>query len=129
MRQACTPARGVSWVAEREVAEFCMGGVSGCVCLRGLPGQRRIPLATTMGLGDAMHSVAGGAGRGEFWSGTTVAGCILARQSSHYHDARNLMLIRDAANGDVFAPTIRQNNMRHGRGGGSIFSTGLRSTR
>jgi hypothetical protein len=34
VRQACTPDRGISWVAEREVAAFCLGAFQDALCLR-----------------------------------------------------------------------------------------------
>lgn len=106
VRQACTPARGVSWVAEREVAEFCMGAFQDALCLRGLPGQRRIPLATTMGSATQCILWLAGLALLSFGAAQLLPGVSVARQSSHYHDARNLMLIRDAAVGDAYVPTI-----------------------
>src|ERR1700744_1340626 len=49
VRQACTPDHGISWPAEREVAEFCLGAFQDARCLRAQSGKIRLPRATTMG--------------------------------------------------------------------------------
>ncbi len=106
VRQACTPMRGVSWNAEREVAKFCLGAFQDALCLRGLPGQRRIPHATTMG--SALQCVLWLVGLVAISYGVSqlLPGAALARHSAHYRDARNLALIRDARFTDISVPTI-----------------------
>jgi hypothetical protein len=49
VRQTCTPNRGISWPAEREVAAFCLGAFQDARCLRAQSGRIRLPRATTMG--------------------------------------------------------------------------------
>ena len=49
VRQACTPERGISWTAEREVAAFCCGAFQDALWLRVHFGQRRILRVMTTG--------------------------------------------------------------------------------
>jgi hypothetical protein len=106
VRQACTPSRGVLWSGEREVAEFCTGAFQDALCLRGLPGQRRIPFATTMGSATQCILWLAGLAFVSYGAAQLLPGVTVARESSHYRDARNLMLIRDAAYGDAYVPSI-----------------------
>jgi hypothetical protein len=77
VRDACTPAGGVSWSAERVVAAFCLGAFQDAACLKRQYGPSA-PLATTMGYG----------------AGLLTTGVQL--QSVQYRDARHLMLIQNA---------------------------------
>ena len=133
VRQACTPAHGVLWSGEREVAEFCMGAFQDALCLRGLPGQRRIPLATTMGSATQCILWLAGLAVVSFGAAQLLPGVDVARRSvvcAIRRRACNLMLIRDGAYGDVFAADDpRGNSTRRGRTAGSISSMGLPSTR
>ena len=106
VRQACTPWRGVSWNAEREVAKFCLGAFQDALCLRGLPGQRPIPLATTMGSAAQCILWLAGLVVASYAVAQILPGALAVHQSAHYRDARNLMLIRDARNTDMSVPTI-----------------------
>ena len=49
VREACTPSRGISWAAEREVAAFCLGAFQDARCLRAQSTPLPLPRATTMG--------------------------------------------------------------------------------
>ena len=106
VRHACTPLRGVSWNAEREVAKFCLGAFQDSLCLRGLPGQRRIPHATTLGSAAQCILWLVGLVATSYGVAQPLPGAALAHQYAHYRDARNLMLIRDARYTDVSVPTI-----------------------
>src|ERR1017187_2755267 len=106
VRHACTPLRGVSWNAEREVAKFCLGAFQDSLCLRGLPGQRRIPHATTLGSAAQCILWLVGLVATSYGVAQLLPGAALAHQYAHYRDARNLMLIRDARYTDVSVPTI-----------------------
>ncbi|HEY4378880.1 MAG TPA: hypothetical protein VGN01_00950 [Acidobacteriaceae bacterium] len=106
VRQACTPPRGVSWPAEQEVAQFCLGAVQDALCLRGLPGQPRIPLATTMGSAAQCILWLAGLVIASYAIGQLLPGKVVVSESAHYRDARNLTLIRDARFGDISEPTI-----------------------
>jgi hypothetical protein len=106
VRQACTPWRGVSWNAEREVAKFCLGAFQDALCLRGLPGQRSIPLATTMGSAAQCILWLAGLVAVSYAIAQLLPGALTVRQSAHYRDVRNLVLIRDARVGDMSVPTI-----------------------
>ena len=49
VRQACTPARGVTGQGEREVTAFCLGAFQDALCLRRAGRQRRLPFAEMTG--------------------------------------------------------------------------------
>src|SRR5580698_8924745 len=85
VRQACTPLRGISWVAEREVAKFCLGAFQDALCLRALPGQRRIiPHATTKGSASQCMFWLAGVAITSFAVSLLLPGIPLTRQLSHY---------------------------------------------
>lgn len=96
VRQACTPARGISWIAEREIANFCLGAFQDALCLRALPGQRRIPHATTKGSAAQCMLWLVGLAVTSYGVSLLLPGVPLASQFSHYRDAHHLMLIQNA---------------------------------
>jgi hypothetical protein len=89
-----------------------MGAFQDALCLRGLPGQGRIPLATTMGSATQCILWLVGLAAVSYGAAQLQPGVALARQSSHYRDASNLMLIREASYGDGFVPTISAEQYR-----------------
>ena len=105
VRQECTPERGVSWAAEREVAAFCLGAFQDAGCLRAHSG-RDVPHATTKGsamqcifLLTAMVAISCGVA-------VLLPGVSSILHFPRYRDAQRLMLVRDAHYADDSVPTI-----------------------
>jgi hypothetical protein len=112
VREACTPERGISWAAEREVARFCLGAFQDALCLRRHAAPRRMPHATTMG--SAMQCILLLAGLAATSYGITLLlpGVSAILHSPHYRDVQNLMLIRDAHYSGDSIPTISTEQYR-----------------
>jgi hypothetical protein len=106
VRQESTPGRGVSWSAERAVAMFCFGAFQDALCLRGVPVRRPMPHAMTMGSASRCLLLLTGLIAASYAVALLLPGVAVARYSSPYRDARNLMLIRDAFSSGDSAPTI-----------------------
>jgi hypothetical protein len=106
VRQACTPLHGILWTAEQEVTMFCLGAFQDALCLRGQLGRKPIPHATTMGSAAQCILLLLGLVATSYGVALLLPGVSLARQSAHYRDARNLMLIRDARYSDISVPSI-----------------------
>jgi hypothetical protein len=106
VRQACTPERGISWAAEREVAAFCFGAFQDALCLRRHAAPRRIPHATTMGSAMQCILLLVALTMISYGIGLLLPGVSAILHSPHYRDAQNLMLIRDASHSEDSIPTI-----------------------
>jgi hypothetical protein len=106
VRQMCTPERGISWIAEREVAAFCLGAFQDALCLRSHSRPIRISHAVTMG--SAMQCLFLLMGLALASYGVALAlPCVSAiLHSPRYRDARNLMLIREASGSGDSRSTI-----------------------
>ncbi len=106
VRQACTPERGVSWIAEREVAAFCLGAFQDAFFLRASSERRQTPHTAVKG--SAMQCLRRLAGLLAISYGLALLlpGVSSILHFSQYRDTRNLMLIRDAHYSDDSVPTI-----------------------
>lgn len=106
VRQVCTPERGVSWSAEREVAVFCAGAFEDARCLRLYAWSRRPPQARAMG--SAAHCLLLLAGTTALSYGVALLlpGLSALIHTPRYRDVGALMLIQDARRSDDSAPTI-----------------------
>lgn len=106
VRQACTPERGVSWIAEQEVAAFCLGAFQDALCLRAHAGPRRIPYATTKGSAMQCIFLLTGLMAVSYGVALLLPGVSTILHFSQYRDTRNLRLIRDAHYSRDSVPTI-----------------------
>ena len=106
VRQECTPEHGVSWIAEREVAEFCLGSFQDAICLRAQTEQRRISHATTKGSAMQCIRLLIGLGAIGFGVALMLPGVPAMLQAPQYHDIKNLKLIRGAHYSDDSIATI-----------------------
>jgi hypothetical protein len=106
VRQACTPERGISWTAEREVAAFCTGAFQDALCLRGHAGPRRIPRATTMGSATQCILLLAALMVAGYGVGLFLPGVSAILHTTRYRDVNNLMLIHDAQYASDSVPTI-----------------------
>jgi hypothetical protein len=106
VRQMCTPERGISWTAEREVAAFCLGAFQDALCLRSHSEPRRISHALMMG--SAMHCMLLllGLAAVSYGVGLALPGVSAILHSPHYRDAGHLMLIREVSGSSDSRPTI-----------------------
>jgi hypothetical protein len=106
VRQECTPARGILWTAEREVAKFCLGAFQDALCLRAFPAQRRMPHAMTIGSATRCILLLAGLVAASYGVALMLPGVSVVRHAMPYRDAKNLMLIRDAVSSGDSMPTI-----------------------
>jgi hypothetical protein len=106
VRQACTPERGISWTAEREVAGFCLGAFQDALCLREHSEQSRVPHSTPPG--SAMQCILLMTGLVVISYGVALLlpGVSSILHFSPYRDTRNLMLLRDSHYSEDSVPTI-----------------------
>ena len=106
VRQECTPERGVSWAAEREVTEFCLGAYQDALCLRAQTEEQRISHAATKG--SAMQCIRLLAGLAAVGYGVAMMlpGASAILHVPQYRDAKNLKLIRNAHYSGDSIPTI-----------------------
>jgi hypothetical protein len=96
VRQECTPEQGISWIAEREVAEFCLGAFQDALCLRAHSEERRGSHLSTKGSAMQCIRLLAGLGAIGFGVAMMLPGASAILHGPQYHDTRNLKLIRDA---------------------------------
>jgi hypothetical protein len=96
VRQECTPERGISWIAEREVAEFCLGAFQDALCLKAHSEERRASHLSTKGSAMQCIRLLAGLGAIGFGVAMMLPGVSAILHSPQYHDTKNLKLIRDA---------------------------------
>jgi hypothetical protein len=106
VRQACTPERGISWTAEREVAAFCCGAFQDALWLRGHFGQRRILRVMTTGSATRCILLLIGLAAASYGVALLLPGVSAIFHPAHYRDAKSLMLIQDARYSGDSLPTI-----------------------
>ena len=106
VRCGCTPERGISWAAEREVASFCLGGFQDALCLRSLTGPRRIFPAKAVGSAMQCVLLLFGLAAGSYGVSRVLPGVSAIVHSPRYRDARGLMLIREAGRSGDSEPTV-----------------------
>ena len=106
VRQSCTPERGISWAAEREVAAFCFGAFQDALCLREHFEQGRIPQETTMGSATQCLLLLMALATASYGIALLLPGVSAVLHPSHYRDARNLMLVHDGHYAGDATPTI-----------------------
>jgi hypothetical protein len=112
VRQACTPERGVSWIAEREVAAFCFGAFQDALCLRAHFGRRRVPHATTMGSATQCILLLACLIATSYGVALLLPGVSAVLHLPRYRDAQNLMLVRDAHSPNESVPTVPADQFR-----------------
>jgi hypothetical protein len=106
VRQAYIAEHSFSWMAEREVAAFCLGAFPDALCFRGQFKQRRIPLATTKGSATQCVQMLFGLIAISYGVALLLPDVSAILHFSAYRDTRNLMLLRNAHSSDDSVPTI-----------------------
>src|ERR1700722_17690969 len=106
VRRAYTAEHSFSWIAEREVATFCLGAFPDALCFREQFKKRSIRLATTMGSATQCIQVLFGLIAISYGVAMLLPDVSAILHFSAYRDTRNLMLLRDAHSSDDSVPTI-----------------------
>jgi hypothetical protein len=106
VRRAYIAEHSFSWMAEREVAEFCLGAFPDALCFREQFRQRRLPLATTMGSATQCVQVLFGLIAISYSVALLLPDVSAILHFSAYRDTKNLMLLRDAHSSDDSVATI-----------------------
>ena len=106
VRRACTVEDSFSWMAEREVATFCLGAFPDALCFREQFKRRPIPLATTVGSAMQCVQVLFGLIAISYGVALLLPDVSAILHFSAYRDTRNLMLLRDAHSSGDSVPTI-----------------------
>jgi hypothetical protein len=112
VRQECTPEHGVSWIAEREVAEFCLGAFQDALCLRAHAEERSPSHTTTKGSAMQCIRVLTGLAAIGFGVAMMLPGVSAILRVPEYHDVKNLKLIRDGHYSSDSIPTISAEQYR-----------------
>ncbi|MEI9978109.1 MAG: hypothetical protein WDN23_03780 [Edaphobacter sp.] len=106
VREARTPARGISWSAEREVAAFCLGAFQDARCFKPQSAPLPPPRVTTAGSASQCLLVLAGLIVASFSIAAILPGVREQFYQSHYHSAPDIVLIQSAHTTDDTAPTI-----------------------
>jgi hypothetical protein len=106
VRQSCTPEHGISWIAEREVAAFCLGAFQDALCLREHFRQRRVLHPMMKGSATRCIALLAALILASYGVALLLPGVSVILHTPRYRDARNLMLIHDAHYSEDFVPTI-----------------------
>ena len=106
VRQMSTPKRGISWIAERQVAAFCFGAFQDALCLRSHSRPKRISIALTMSSPIQCLLLLMGLAAMSYGAALALPGVSAILHSPRYRDAGNLMLIREASSAGDSAATI-----------------------
>ncbi|MGF7183897.1 hypothetical protein [Tunturiibacter psychrotolerans] len=106
VRRAYTAEHSCSWIAEREVATFCLGAIPDALCFREQFKKRSIRLATTMGSATQCVQVLFGLIAISYGVAMLLPDVSAILHFLAYRDTRNLMLLRDAHFSDDSVATI-----------------------
>jgi hypothetical protein len=111
VRQARTPHRGISWPAEREIAEFCLGAFQDARYLRAqsltIPSApKRLPRATTMGSAAQCTLLLAALIVISFGIALMLPGVRAEIRESRFHLSPDLVLIQSARAPNESSPTI-----------------------
>jgi hypothetical protein len=112
VRQTRTPEHGISWIAEQEVAAFCLGAFQDALCLRSQSKARPISLAAAMPSAMQCLFLMTGLVVVSYGVALALPGVSAILHSPRYRDAGNLMLIREASGSDDSLPTISAEQYR-----------------
>jgi len=102
VREACTPAHGISWSGEVEVAKFCLGAIQDARCLRVEPAEESTTaeaIAKPAAIGTAaqcilaLMAVAAASWATAMW----MPGVSAALHAAEYRPPQNLMMIQTGA--------------------------------
>jgi hypothetical protein len=96
VRRMCIPERGISWIAERDVAAFCLGAFQDALCLRSHSRPRQISHGLTMSSPIQCLLLLTGLAALSYGVALVLPGVSAILHSPRYRDAGNLMLIREA---------------------------------
>ena len=106
VREACTPSRGISWAAEREVAAFCLGAFQDARCLRAQSTPLPLPRATTMGSASQCLLLLAGLIIASLSIATLLPGVREQLYQFRYRVPPGIVLVQSARTTDDTAPTI-----------------------
>jgi MacB-like periplasmic core domain len=112
VRQACTPNRGISWRAEREVAAFCLGAFQDARCFRQQLGQIRPPRAVIRGSATQCILLFAGLIAVSLSVAVLLPGVREQLYQFRYRIAPNIVLIQSARSSEDSAPTISAEQFR-----------------
>ncbi len=122
VRQARTPHRGISWPAEREIAEFCLGAFQDARYLRAQSfniqplstpsAPKRLPRATTMGSATQCTLLLAALIVISFGIALMLPGVRAEIRESRFHLSPDLVLIQSARAPNESSPTISAEQFR-----------------
>ncbi len=117
VRQARTPHHGISWPAEREIAEFCLGAFQDARYLRAqslsIPAApKRLPRATTMGSATQCTLLLAALIVISFGVALVLPGVRAEIRESRFHLSPDLVLIQSARAPNESSPTISADQFR-----------------
>lgn len=105
VRELCTPQKGVSWEAEREVAEFCWGAFQDARCLRQADGNG---IARVAVMGSAMRCLFSMMVllAASYGAALLLPGAFVAMHPPKYKDVGHLVLIQSTMAASDTSATI-----------------------
>jgi hypothetical protein len=106
VRQTCTPSRGISLPAEREVAAFCFGAFEDARCLREQSREPRLPRAPIMGSATQSIVVLAGLVTASLALAVVLPGVREQFYQYRYRIAPNIVLLQNAFATADDKPTI-----------------------
>jgi hypothetical protein len=106
VRQTCTPDRGISWTAEREVTKFYLGAFQDALCLRSHAKPKRVFHVALLGSAVQTILLLMGLATASYGVALALPGVSAILHSPRYRDAENLMLIRHTGGSGDSLPTI-----------------------
>ncbi len=106
VRQACTPDRGISWPAEREVAAFCLGAFQDARCLRTQSAPAAMPRVTVMGSASQCLLLLTGLIIASLSVAAILPGVREQFYQFRYHVPPGIVLIQSARASEDATPTI-----------------------
>jgi hypothetical protein len=106
VRDACTPVRGISWSAEREVAAFCLGAFQDARCLRTQSAPAAMPRVTVMGSASQCLLLLTGLIIASLSVAAILPGVREQFYQFRYHVPPGIVLIQSARASEDATPTI-----------------------
>jgi hypothetical protein len=112
VREACTPARGISWQGEREVAAFCFGAFQDAHCLRAHSAQARTPQPAIAGSANHCILFLTALITASFALAIALPGVRAEFLELRYPVAPRIVLIQNARSNEDSVPTISASQFR-----------------
>jgi hypothetical protein len=112
VRETCTPSRGISWPAEREVAAFCLGAFEDARCLRQQSRQPAAPRVPIMGSATQSVLILAGLVTASLAIAISLPGAREQFYQYRYRIAPNIVLLQNAFATADDKPTISVEQFR-----------------